>query len=378
MREIHEIDRLEEFVARDHDLADCVVQGLDLGEVTFNWEEVRLSGSVFLGCRFPSLAFQERLRESGALIFPRLPRLPYNPYRPSLYSREELMKGWTPEEDNSVDLQIYNHFVEKGRHRPHVMEALCQRLHDHAIDDALLDLLEGKVEAGGEKKVVAIMGGHGTPRTDPYFRKVVEIARSLTREGYFVASGGGPGIMEASNLGAWIANAEDAFLDKALKELAKAPVYSDPGFNEAAAQVREWHPKGASSLAIPTWFYGHEPSNQFSGHIAKYFSNGLREDGLLAIARHGVIYAPGSAGTTQEIFMDAAQNHYGTFEYVSPMVFLGAKRYGEDTGLYESLSRLAAGRQYGTMLSLTDDPEEAVRSIQQNEPEIYGTDHHST
>jgi len=332
---------------------------------------VRLSGSMFLGCQFPSLAFQERVRESGALIFPRLPRLPYKPYRPSLYSRAELMKGWTPEEDNSVDLQIYNHFVEKGRHRPHVMEALCQRLHDHAIDDALLDLLEGRVDPGGEKKVVAIMGGHGTPRTDPYFRKVVEIARDLTREGYFVASGGGPGIMEASNLGAWIANADDAFLDRALTELAKAPIYSHPGFNEAAAQVRDWHPEGAASLAIPTWFYGHEPSNQFSVHIAKYFSNGLREDGLLAIARYGVIYAPGSAGTTQEIFMDAAQNHYGTFEFVSPMVFLGEDRYGEETGLYETLSRLASGRQYKAMLSLTDDPAEVVSAIKKNQPQPF-------
>lgn len=371
MREIYEIDRLEEFVEREHNLADCVVQGLDLGEVSFDWGEVRLSGSVFLGCQFPSLAFQERVRESGALIFPRLPRLPYNPYRPSLYSRAELMKGWTPEEDNSVDLQIYNHFVENGRHRPHVMEALCQRLHDHAIDDALLDLLEGRVDPGGEKKVVAIMGGHGTPRTDPYFRKVVEIARDLTREGYFVASGGGPGIMEASNLGAWIANADDAFLDRALTELTKAPIYSHPGFNEVAAQIRDWHPEGAASLAIPTWFYGHEPSNQFSVHIAKYFSNGLREDGLLAIARYGVIYAPGSAGTTQEIFMDAAQNHYGTFEFVSPMVFLGEDRYGEETGLYETLSRLASGRQYEAMLSLTDDPAEVVSAIKKNQPQPF-------
>ena len=91
LREIHEIDRLEDFLDREHDLSDCVVQGLDLGEVQADWETIRLAGSVFLGCRFPSLSFQERLREGGALIFPRLPRIPYNPYRPNLYSRDELM-----------------------------------------------------------------------------------------------------------------------------------------------------------------------------------------------------------------------------------------------------------------------------------------------
>ena len=372
MREIHEIDRLEEFLKREHDLSDCVIQGLNLGDVEADWTTIRLAGSVFLGCRFPSLAFQERLREGGALLFPRLPRIPYNPYRPHLYSRDELMEGWTEEKDESLDLRIYEHFEKAGRHRPHVLEALCQRLHDHAIDDGLHDLLEGRVEEGGEKRVVAVMGGHGTPRTDPYYRKVVMIARALTRKGYFVASGGGPGIMEAANLGAWIANAPDDFLEKALEHLAKAPVYSDSEFNRVAAEVRAWHPGGESSLAIPTWFYGHEPSNQFSRHVAKYFSNGLREDGLLAIAKYGVIYAPGSAGTTQEIFMDAAQNHYGTFEHVSPMIFLGKERYGESTGLFATLQRLAKGRQYGSMIRLAEDAEEVVRLISELPPEEFG------
>lgn len=371
MREVHEIDQLAAFLEREHDLKDCVVQGLDLGEVDVNWESVQLAGAVFLGCRYPSLIFQERLREAGALIFPRLPRLPFNPYRPGLYTRDELMDGWSEEEDLSLDKRIYDHFVANGRHRPHILEALAQRLHDHAIDDGLTDLLEGRVEAGGEKKVVAIMGGHGTLRTDPYYEKVVRLARRLTRKGYFIASGGGPGIMEASNLGAWLANGPDELLESALELLSVAPKYSDEGFNEAAVRVIEMHSKGESSLAIPTWFYGHEPSNQFSTHVAKYFSNGLREDGLLAIARYGVVYAPGSAGTTQEIFMDAAQNHYGTFEFVSPMAFLGVARYEKETGLFDTLCRLAEGKLYREMLTLSDDPDEIVDFIVANPPEKY-------
>ncbi len=373
MREVHEIDQLEEFLEREHDLKDCVVQGLDLGEVDVNWESIQLAGAVFLGCRYPSLIFQERLREAGALIFPRLPRLPYNPYRPGLYTREELMNGWSEKADLSVDKRIYDHFVENGRHRPHILEALAQRLHDHAIDDGLVDLLEGRIEEGGEKRVVAIMGGHGTLRTDPYYEKVVRIARDLTRKGYFIASGGGPGIMEASNLGAWLANAPDDLLETSLKVLAVAPKYSDVGFNTAAVRVIEMHPEGASSLAIPTWFYGHEPSNQFSTYVAKYFSNGLREDGLLAMARYGVIYAPGSAGTTQEIFMDAAQNHYGTFDYVSPMAFLGVDRYERETGLFGTLKRLAEGKAYREMLTLSDEADEIVAFIEANAPKLYAT-----
>ncbi len=371
MREIHEIDSLEDYLTKENQLRDCVIQGLNLGEVIANWEKIRVEGAVFLGCSFPSLSFQERLREGGALIFPKLPRLPYKPYRPELYTREELTAGWSEGEDLSVDKRIYDHYEKGGRHRTNVLEALAQRLHDHAIDDAIHDLLDGRTDGKGPKKVVAIMGGHGTPRTDPFYEKVVRIARSLTRRGYFIASGGGPGMMEAANLGAWLANGADELLEKSLTILSRAPVYTDGGYFSTAKQVVDLHPDGAASVAIPTWFYGHEPSNLFSSWIAKYFSNSLREDGLLAIAKYGVIYTPGSAGTTQEIFMDAAQNHYGTFDSVSPMIFLGKDRYENETGLYSSLQNLAAGRQYAEMLGLSDDPDEVVAMIQNHPPVPY-------
>ncbi|MEO0415509.1 MAG: hypothetical protein AAF226_11215 [Verrucomicrobiota bacterium] len=370
MREIHEIDSLASYLERGNDLRDCVIQGLNLGEIRADWEKTRVTGAVFLGCTYPSISFQERLREGGALVFPRLPRLPYKPYRPSLYTREELMDGWTAEEDLSRDKRIYDHFVENGRHHTNVLEALSQRLHDHAVDDALGDLLEGRLHDGEPKKVVAIMGGHGTPRTDPYFRKVVEVARGLTRAGFFIASGGGPGMMEAANLGAWIANADDDFLDKALEIMSPYPTYADAGYVASATQVVELHPDGAASVAVPTWFYGHEPSNLFSSYIAKYFSNSLREDGLLAIAKHGIVFSPGSAGTTQEVFQDATQNHYATFDHVSPMVFLGESHYQEKTGIYPTLKGLAKGRAYETMLSISDSPEDIVDFVIAHPPFI--------
>ena len=101
------------------------------------------------------------MRDAGALIFPRLPRLPYRPYRPNLYTREELAK-------DDRDLKIYEHFEANGRHSPNIQEALAQRLHDLSVDDALQDLLEGRTDGTERKKVVAIMGGHSTPRADTY------------------------------------------------------------------------------------------------------------------------------------------------------------------------------------------------------------------
>ena len=122
--------------------------------------------------------------------------------------------------------------------------------------------------------------------------------------------------------------------------------------------------KAYRSVGIPTWFYGHEPATPFATHIAKYFENSIREDGLLALAKGGVIYTPGSAGTMQEIFQDGAQNHYETFGFASPMVFLGEEYWTQTMPVYPMLRVLSdAGRYRNLLLSLTDDERQVERKI---------------
>ena len=250
---VREIDTIPAFKRQNGNLNYAVIQGLDTCSFEVDWANIECKGAVFLGCCFsPEVGMM--LLEKGAMIFPNIPDLPYQPYRGHLYTREELMQGWTPQEDNSVDKKIYDHFEAKGRANPDVLEALAQRLHDHAVDDALTDLLEGRVEKDGKKKVVAVMGGHGTPRTDPYYKKVVRLTRDLTRRGYFIASGGGPGMMEAANLGAWLADVDDAGLEEVFTILGEAPTYKDQGYMESAQTVLDLYPAGHSSLAVPTWF----------------------------------------------------------------------------------------------------------------------------
>ena len=286
------------------------------------------------------------------------PDLPYDPFRTGLYTREELV-------GDGVDAAIEAHVKRNGFRSPPTAEALAQRLHDHAIDVALAQFLRD----AGSHRVVGIMGSAATPRDDPWFAAVARLGSMLTRAGFLVASGGGPGIMEAANLGAHFAHDADG-LERALVELARVPSYErEPdAYKQLSAEVRERAGEGAVSLAIPTWFYPGEPVGQFASHIAKYFANSIREDGLLAIAVCGIVFAPGRAGTTQELFQDAAQNAYGIHGR-SPMVLLGREAYGGDPSIHGVLVDQA--RRYGgyeRLIALCDTPEEALAFLEANQP----------
>lgn len=360
------ISTLQSFLENGNSLKDCVVQNIDFSNLNINWESIKIDNTTFMGCQLP-LEQEISLRRQGAFLYFHPQDIPFQPYRDSLYTWQELMKGWTAEVDNSIDLKIYQTFSD-SKYNPSINEALCQRIHDNSIDEALRKLVGYDSSGMTQKKCVAFMGGHSTQRDDEWFIKTAKAAKLLGENGYFVVSGGGPGIMEATNLGAYFAGKGNDELNLALKILADAPHYTHPDFNSKAMEVLGKFPEGAESLAIPTWFYGHEPSNLFASHIAKYFSNSIREDTLLAVALYGIVFSPGSAGTTQEIFQDATQNHYGTFDFYSPMIFLSKKRYEVDTMIYPLLKQLAYGRDYAEMLHLTDEPQEILKFLKANSP----------
>lgn len=349
------------------DLRQTTLVELDLKGINIDWSKFQIDAStLFIACEMEPEQ-ETLLRQRKACLLSAPGHLPYQPLRRSLYSCSELMEGYSREKDESYDLKIYEHF-RKWRSRPNLQESLYQRLHDFSMDEGLQRLLEFKADGLPAKKCVGFMGGHSVGRDDEFYQLSVRTAKFLTEAGYMVVSGGGPGIMEAANLGAYLAGRSEEELQWVFDRLVQSPKYTDQGYHEAALDVLERFPEGHESLAIPTWFYGHEPSNLFASFIAKYFSNSIREDTLLAISLYGIVYAPGSAGTTQEIFQEAAQNHYVTFDYVSPMVFLGCKRYEIDTLIYPLLRQLAHGKKYFDYLHVTDSPKAVVEFIKGHPP----------
>ena len=129
--------------------------------------------------------------------------------------------------------------------------------------------------------------------------------------------------------------------------------------------VRKKYPQlDYESLGMPTWLYGHEPATPFATHIAKYFDNSIREDSIVTIAMGGIVYTPGSAGTMQEIFQEAVQNHYLSFGISSPMIFLGKDYWTNEIPVWPLLQDLVARGKYKNLrLTLTDDQEEVVEVI---------------
>jgi len=290
--------------------------------------------------------------------------LPFTPRRDRLYTQREL-NALTPD-GRTVDQAIGDWFHASG----HGLDvALARAVHDASIDAALARHLFGQ-------SVVGVMGGHGDARGSGRYVAIAALGRALARSGYLVATGGGPGLMEAANLGAWFAAYPGDDLDAALDVLTGAPTYpaDRDRFVSVAGTVRERWPAGADSLGVPTWVYADEPTSAFSIHVAKYFTNSIREDGLLALARAGVVYAAGGAGTAQEIFTDAAQNTNTLYEVRSPMVFFERAFYEEaEPELLAAVRRQAAAFGWAELVTVVDDAPDVLAFLGAHDPDGRGS-----
>lgn len=366
--EIHTLDGLKARLESGEGLCGLVLQGFDLTPLVETLLPLDLKGMIILGCTLPT-GVAAKFVEKGVVIFPKISGLPYEPYRNRLYSASDLFDGFDAGLPESYvltpDAKIYKHFMAHGRGAPDdIIEALAQRLHDFSITDAVREYLAQRDLA----RCVAIMGGHNLGRDKPAYADVAKLARRLAREDYTVLSGGGPGAMEATHLGAGLSKCGDEDLQKAIAILSDAPHYKDEFWLSKAFEVLDAFKFIDSGLAIPTWLYGHEPPTPFASAIAKYFANSTREDGLITHAAGGIIFAPGNAGTIQEIFQDLAQNHYATTGQRSPMVFLGHDYWHTVRPVFPVVQAYVKDEPYAPMIICVDSPDEAVDFILKTPP----------
>jgi predicted Rossmann-fold nucleotide-binding protein len=355
-----------DLVSHGSDLRGAWVVGVDLDAVAWDWSRVDVGGAVFAGCDM-SAELEAQLRRGDATVVHELEGVGFDPFRVALYANSDLMHGYVDGEPGStLDARIGALSTRAG-----AADLLARGVHDACIDAALMRFLS---ELGAP--VVGVMGSHTTPRGSPAYVEVAALGRRLTRAGFVVATGGGPGLMEAANLGAWFAHEEDDALSHACQMLSEVPSYHPDaaGFLERALAVRTRWRGSAVSLGIPTWVYVDEPVNQFATHIAKYFQNSIRENGLLAIAHAGIIYTPGGSGTLQEMFTDAAQNEYTLYDVRSPMILMGAEyRHGHLADAANALRVLAERGGWAELVRVVDGPDEAFAAVRELLPPVVTT-----
>lgn len=331
------------------------IRGVDLRRRTAQVVALDPGGALVLGSRLTKQA-DAHLRAGGAVVFPELPDAPVDAYRARLYSPAELYDGIGRGYGATPDARIYAWSQFPGRGPA---DEVTRALHDAAVDAALDSVVAGR-------RLVGVMGGHAARRGEPGYVVAAELGRALARGGALVGTGGGPGAMEAVHLGAHLAGHDDSALDGAVAALAAVPTFR-PSIERWVRSARDvtarWpaaDDRPTGGVGVPTWFYGHEPTNVFAPAIAKYFQNAVREATLVRRCGGGIAFLPGAAGTVQEIFQDACENYYADAPTVAPMVLVGVEHWTHRLPAWPLLQALARERAMEHRIALVDTVEEAA------------------
>jgi uncharacterized protein (TIGR00730 family) len=188
------------------------------------------------------------------------------------------------------------------------------------------EFVEATEQMAGVRPAVSIFGSARTPRSNPDYQLTIDIARKLSDAGYAVISGGGPGIMQAANEGAF-----------------------------AGAS-----PSVGLNIELP-----HEQQgNPFQNIVLKFRHFFARKVTFVKYSNAFVVM-PGGFGTLDELTEVLTLIQTGKSRTI-PVILVGSAFWKGflDWCSTELAGRKLIGDQDMALMHVTDDPDEVLRVIQ--------------
>ena len=187
------------------------------------------------------------------------------------------------------------------------------------------EFVEGFETLSGVWPSVTVFGGARVPKHHPYYQASVEVAEALSRAGFSVITGGGPGLMEAANLGARQAGGRSIGCNIKLPTEQKPNSYADTML-----------------------------------HFNYFFARKV----MFVKYSVGVVGMPGGFGTLDEIFEALTLKQTGKV-HTLPVVLYGSEFWG---GLIEWLEKQPVGQHLLSpddlkLIHVSDDSEEVAEII---------------
>lgn len=178
------------------------------------------------------------------------------------------------------------------------------------------------------QKGVTFFGSARLPKTHPYYQLARELSRKLAKKGYTIVTGGGPGLMQAANQGAYEAGGNSVGLNIQLPNEQRINPYVKQGLS--------FH-----------YFFSRKVMLDFSSEAFVFF--------------------PGGFGTLDEFFELITLVQTGKQERSVPIVLFGGEFWQPLTvwmreQMLERLKTIATNDL--TIWTVTDDVDEVVRLVE--------------
>ncbi|MCC6544544.1 MAG: TIGR00730 family Rossman fold protein [Nitrospirae bacterium] len=190
------------------------------------------------------------------------------------------------------------------------------------------EFVEGFEELSSVKRGVSIFGSARLSRNNHYYKEVMRIAELLSKKGFSVITGGGPGIMEAGNRGAKKGGGTSVGLNIELPLEQSPNKYQDKRLDFRYFFVRK------------VMFVKHSV---------------------------GYVITPGGFGTLDELFEALTLMQTGKIRKI-PVVMFGTDYWEGLIGWIKNnmMNSGTISKEDMKLFHLTDDTEEVVRIIEEN------------